>query len=59
MGKGRSLTCGVSDDLQHDEAVHGMAHRRYAAVEFVLVADAVQRLVITQLTEWGHGRDKA
>lgn len=53
MGKGRSLTCGVSDNLQHDEAVHGMAHRRYAAVEFVLVADAVQRLVVTQLTEWG------
>lgn len=56
MGKGRCLTCSVSDDLKHDEAVHGMAHWCDTTVEFVLVANAIQRLVITQLTESGYSR---
>lgn len=58
VGKGRGLTRSVSDDLKHDEAVHGVAHWRDTTVELVLVANAVQRLVITQLTEEGRVEER-
>lgn len=49
MGKCGSITSGVSDDLQHDKTVHGMAQRNTLTVKLVLAVNAVQGLMVTQL----------
>ena len=54
MCKGRSFPGGVCDDFQHYKAVHSMTHGSSTAVKHVLIPNAIQRLMVPQLTVIGH-----